>query len=130
MTSTTLSSSLPSTQVPSALLVWVASTTVGSRRSQLAGRLSKSRSVFGRYAETSQPAMAHVVAELRELEGQPDGATLIPTPAVFGTTSASRLLPRGARVVGWLDADGYRGVSDTPQPCPEWLESARAGLDA
>jgi hypothetical protein len=61
------------------------------------------------------------VQDLRELAGQPDTATLIPVPHEFGSTPATRLLPRGARVVGWLDADGYRGVSDTPQPTSEWL---------
>jgi hypothetical protein len=46
----------------------------------------------------------------------------------FGATRASQLLPRGARVVGWLDADGYRRVLDTPQPTPEWLASEAVRL--
>jgi hypothetical protein len=115
-------------QVRRALLVWVASSTVGSSRKRLTAQLNSTRSVFGRYAETSQPGVAKVVEELAELNGLPDHATLIPVPHTFGTTQASQLLPRGARVVGWLDADGYRGIADTPQPCPEWLEDRRAEL--
>ena len=129
MTSTTtLASGTPATQVRGALLVWVASTTVGATRNRLTSQLTKSRAVFGRYAETSQPGVARLVQDLRELEGQPDQATLIPVPHTFGTTHASQLLPRGARVVGWLDVDGYRGVTDTPQPGPEWLEARLSEL--
>jgi hypothetical protein len=128
MTTSTLPGSTAATQVREALLVWVASTTVGATRKQLSHRLAQSRAVFGRYAETSQDGVQRLVAELDELEGQPDSATLIPVPHTFGTTRASQLLPRGARVVGWLDADGYRGVADTPQPCPEWLDARRTQL--
>ena len=125
MFSTTLSRSLSgpvrTKRVREARVVWVTSTTVAAERKRLSSRLSKARSVFGTYAETTQPAVQRVVQDLRELAGQPDTATLIPVPHEFGSTPATRLLPRGARVVGWLDADGYRGVSDTPQPTPEWL---------
>jgi len=127
-TSAVLSGGTPATQVREALLVWVESTTVGAARKRLTTQLNRSRSVFGRYAETSQPGVAKLVRELAELQGQPDHATLIPVPHAFGTTPASQLLPRGARVVGWLDADGYRGVADAPQPCPEWLAAKRAEL--
>jgi hypothetical protein len=118
----------PTTDVRDALLIWVASTTVASERSRLATGLSKARSVFGLYGETTQPAVARMVQELEELKGQPDHATLIPVPHAFGATHASKLLPRGARVVGWLDAAGYRRVLDTPQPSPEWLAVQAARL--
>ena len=118
----------PAVQVRQALLVWVTSSTVGAARKRLTAQLQSSRAVFGRYAETSQPRVAKLVEELAELERQPDHATLIPVPHTFGTTPASQLLPRGARVVGWLDADGYRAVTDTPQPCPEWVADRRAEL--
>jgi integrase len=125
MFSTTLSRSLSgpvrTKRVREARVVWVTSTTVAAERKRLSSRLSKARSVFGTYAETTQPAVQRVAQDLRELAGQPDTATLIPVPHEFGSTPATRLLPRGARVVGWLDADGYRGVSDTPQPTLEWL---------
>lgn len=125
MFSTTLARSLSgpvrTKRVREARVVWVTSTTVAAERKRLVSRLSKARAVFGTYAETTQPAVQRVVQDLRELSGQPDGATLIPVPHEFGSTPATRLLPRGARVVGWLDADGYRGVSDTPQPTSEWL---------
>jgi hypothetical protein len=127
-TSAVLSDSASSTQVREALLVWVESTTVGAARKRLTTQLGRTRSVFGRYAETSQPSVAKLVQELAELEGEPDHATLIPLPHTFGTTRASHLLPRGARVVGWLDAGGYRSVTDAPQPCPEWVEERRAEL--
>jgi hypothetical protein len=127
-TSAVLSGGTSATQVREALLVWVESTTVGAARKRLTAQLNKSRAVFGRYAETSQPGVTKIVQELAELDGQPDHATLIPAPHTFGTTPASHLLPRGARVVGWLDADGYRGVADAPQPCPEWLDDRRAEL--
>ena len=125
---TTQPASQPVSEVCDALLVWVSSTTVGVERARLSSQLSKSRSVFGVYAETTQPAVRRVVEDLRDLRSQPDGATLIPVPHVFGTTHASQLLPRGARVVGWLDAEGYRRVGDTPQPSTEWLEAERARL--
>jgi hypothetical protein len=128
MTTSTLSQAPPSTQVRDALVVWVASTTVGAERKRLATRLSKARGVFGAYAEATQPSVRLLVDDLRDLAGQPDHVTLIPVPHVFGATLASRLLPRGARVVGWLDAEGYRGVVDTPQPCPEWLLEQQAQL--
>ena len=113
---------LPATRVRDARVVWVRSTTVAAERKRLSARLAKARAVFGSYAETTQTGVQRVVQDLRELAGQPDHATLIPVPHEFGTTPATQLLPRGARVVGWLDADGYRGVGDTPQPCPEWLQ--------
>jgi integrase len=126
MFSSTLSRSLPrplpTTAVREARVVWVTSTTVAAERKRLASRLAKARGVFGSYAETTQPAVQRVVQDLRELAGQPDTATLIPVPHEFGSTRATQLLPRGARVVGWLDADGYRRVSDTPQPSTEWLQ--------
>lgn len=115
-------------QVRAALLVWVASSTVGAARKRLTAQLHSSRAVFGRYAETSQPRVTKLVEELAELKGQPDHATLIPVPHTFGTTPASQLLPRGARVVGWLDAEGYRGVADTPQPAPAWVADHLAEL--
>jgi hypothetical protein len=127
-TNTALAVRQPASDVRDALLVWVASTTVGSERSRLVGKLSKARSVFGLYGETSQPAVARMVHDLDELNGQPEHATLIPVPHSFGTTRASQLLPRGARVVGWLDADGYRRVVDTPQPSAEWLASEATRL--
>ena len=127
-TSTPLAPAPPAYEVQDALLVWVASTTVGLERGRLSKQLSKARSVFGVYGETSQPAVARIVEDLKELRGQPENATLIPVPHTFGTTRASQLLPRGARVVGWLDADGYRRVGDTPQPSPEWLHAERAHL--
>ncbi len=127
-TTAVLTGGPPATQVSEALLVWVESTTVGATRKRLTAQLNKTRSVFGRYAETSQPGAAKLVRDLAELTGQPDQATLIPVPHSFGTTPASHLLPRGARVVGWLDAEGYRGVADAPQPCPEWLQDRRAEL--
>ena len=113
---------VPTTQVREARVVWVRSTTVAAERKRLSARLAKARAVFGSYAETTQTSVQRVVQDLRELAGQPDNATLIPVPHAFGTTPATQLLPRGARVVGWLDADGYRRVSDSPQPCPEWLQ--------
>jgi len=72
------------TDVRGALLIWVASTTVGSERSRLASKPSKARSVFGMYAEATQPAVARVVHDLEDLKGQPEHATLIPvrTPSV------------------------------------------------
>ena len=127
-TSTILTTAPPAYEVQDALLVWVGSTTVGLERGRLSKQLSKARSVFGVYGETSQPAVARIVEDLKELRGQPENATLIPVPHTFGTTRASQLLPRGARVVGWLDADGYRRVGDTPQPSPEWLDAERAHL--
>ena len=116
------------THVREALLIWVASTTVAGERSRLATKLSKARSVFGLYGETTQPAVARIVHDLEDLKGQPEHATLIPVPHSFGATRASQLLPRGARVVGWLDADGYRRVVDTPQPRAEWLASEATRL--
>jgi hypothetical protein len=129
--STTLASSpIRATKVRDAMIIWVASTTVGAERKRMTGQLAKARGVFGTYAETTQPGLQRLVAALRDLAGQPENATLIPAPHEFGATPASRLLPRGARVVGWLDADGYRGVTDTPQPCPEWLRERQADLRA
>jgi hypothetical protein len=125
-TITALAEGQPATDVRDALLIWVGSTTVASERSRLAGKLSKARSVFGMYGETTQPEVARMVHDLQDLEGQPEHATLIPVPHTFGATRASQLLPRGARVVGWLDADGYRRVLDTPQPSAEWLASEAA----
>jgi hypothetical protein len=127
-TNTALAAGQPATDVRDALLIWVASTTVGSERSRLASKLSKARSVFGLYGETTQPTVARIVDDLEDLKGQPEHATLIPVPHSFSATRASQLLPRGARVVGWLDADGYRRVLDTPQPPPEWLASEAARL--
>lgn len=127
-TNTALAGRQPASDVRDALLIWVASTTVGSERSRLVGKLSKARSVFGLYGETSQPAVARIVHDLEDLKGQPEHATLIPVPHSFGATRASQLLPRGARVVGWLDADGYRRVVDTPQPSAEWLASEATRL--
>ena len=127
-TCTTLASGPAVSEVQEALLVWVSSTTVGAERSRLSKEVSRARSVFGLYGETTQPAVARVVEDLRDLKHQPDNATLIPVPHVFGVTPASQLLPRGARVVGWLDADGYRRVRDTPQPSAEWLDDQRARL--
>ena len=127
-TNTALAAGQPATDVRDALLIWVASTTVGSERSRLASKLSKARSVFGLYGETTQPTVARIVDDLEDLKGQPEHATLIPVPHSFGATRASQLLPRGARVVGWLDADGYRRVLDTPQPTPQWLASEAARL--
>jgi hypothetical protein len=118
------------TRVKDALLVWVASTTVASERRRLSRQLSASRNVFGMYGESTQPHIARISQDLAELEGQADNATLIPVPHAFAVAHASQLLPRGARVVGWLDDDGYRGVADTPQPSPEWLESQAALLSA
>ena len=116
------------TQVSDALIVWVASTTVGAERKRMSHQLAKARGVFGTYAESSQPRLQRLMRDLRDLAGQPDSATLIPAPHEFGATHASKLLPRGARVVGWLDPQGYRGVTDTPQPCPEWLRERRSQL--
>lgn len=113
---------LTATRVRDARVVWVRSTTVAAERKRLATRLARARAVFGSYAETTQTGVQRVVQDLHELAGQPDHATLIPVPHEFGSTPATQLLPRGARVVGWLDAEGYRGVGDTPQPCPEWLQ--------
>lgn len=127
-TSTTPATAPSATDVRDARLVWVASTTVGLERGRLSKQLSKARSVFGLYGETSRPAVARIVEDLEELRGQPENATLIPVPPAFGATRASQLLPRGARVVGWLDADGYRRVGDTPQPSPEWLDAERSHL--
>jgi hypothetical protein len=127
-TNTALAERQPASDVRDALLIWVASTTVASERSRLARKLSKARSVFGLYGETTQPAVARIVLDLEELKGQPEHATLIPVPHSFGATRASQLLPRGARVVGWLDADGYRRVVDTPQPSAEWLASEATRL--
>jgi hypothetical protein len=127
-TSTTLAPAPPPVRVRDALLVWVASTTVGAERARLTKQLSRARSVFGVYGETTQPAVARLLDDLRELHGQPENATLIPVPHAFGATHASQLLPRGARVVGWLDEDGYRQVGDTPQPSAEWLDAERAAL--
>jgi hypothetical protein len=127
-TNTALAERQQASDVRDALLIWVASTTVGSERSRLASKLSKARSVFGLYGETSQPAVARMVHDLEDLKGQPEHATLIPVPHSFGATRASQLLPRGARVVGWLDADGYRRVVDTPQPSAEWLASEATRL--
>lgn len=127
-TNTALAARQPASDVRDALLIWVASTTVGSERSRLVGKLSEARSVFGLYGETSQPAVARIVHDLEDLKGQPEHATLIPVPHSFGATRASQLLPRGARVVGWLDADGYRRVVDTPQPSAEWLASEATRL--
>jgi hypothetical protein len=127
-TNTALAERQPVSDVRDALLIWVASTTVASERSRLARKLSKARSVFGLYGETTQPAVARIVLDLEELKGQPEHATLIPVPHSFGATRASQLLPRGARVVGWLDADGYRRVVDTPQPSAEWLASEATRL--
>lgn len=127
-TNTALVEGQPTTDVRDALLVWVASTTVASERKRLATKLSKARSVFGLYGETTQPAVARIVHDLEDLKGQPEHATLIPVPHSFGATRASQLLPRGARVVGWLDADGYRRVLDTPQPSAQWLASEAAHL--
>src|SRR4051812_1812814 len=118
------------TRVKAAPPPWAASTTVASERRRLSGRLSASRNVFGMYGETTQPHIARMSQDLAELEGQPDNATLIPVPHGFAVTHASQLLPRGARVVGWLDDHGYRGVADTPQPSPDWLESQAALLSA
>jgi hypothetical protein len=115
-------------EVGDALLVWVASTTVAAERKRLARELSSIRSVFGAYAERSQAGVQRLVDALRELEAQPDDATLIPVPQSFGATHASRLLPKGARVVGWLDADGYRAVADTPQPSWDWLYARQDDL--
>jgi hypothetical protein len=115
-------------EVSDALLVWVASTTVAAERQRLARELSSIRSVFGAYAERSQAGVQRLVDDLRELETQPDQATLIPVPQTFGATHASRLLPRGGRVVGWLDADGYRAVADTPQPARDWLDARQDEL--
>jgi hypothetical protein len=125
---TTTPTVLSVTRVPEAVVVWVRSTTVAAHRGQLSRQLSQTRAVFGRYAETTQPAVQRLVEDLRELDGQPESATLIPAPHEFGTTHASKLLPRGARVVGWLDTEGYRGVSDTPQPCQDWLLEQGAAL--
>jgi hypothetical protein len=127
-TNITLAEGPPASDVREALLIWVASTTVGSERRRLGSNLSKARSVFGLYGETTQPAVARIVHDLEDLKGQPEHATLIPVPHAFGATRASQLLPRGARVVGWLDADGYRRVLDTPQPSPQWLASEAARL--
>ena len=118
---------LETSQVDDALVVWVASTTVGAEHARLVGLQHKARDVFGVYADSREPAQL-VAEQLRALAGQPDGATLIPTPHRFGATHASKLLPRGARAVGWLEVDGYRSVAGTPQPSQEWLEEARAGL--
>ena len=127
-TNSALAEGQPATDVRDALLIWVGSTTVASERSRLASKLSKARSVFGMYGETTQPEVARIVHDLHDLKGQPEHATLIPVPHQFGATRASQLLPRGARVVGWLDADGYRRVLDTPQPSAEWLASEAARL--
>ena len=127
-TKTTPATAPPVTEVHDALLVWVSSTTVGAERRRLSKEASRARSVFGLYGETTQPKVARVVDDLRDLKDQPDRATLIPVPHVFGVTPASQLLPRGARVVGWLDRDGYRRVRDTPQPSFEWLDARRIRL--
>ena len=121
-------SSLPVTECREALVVWVASTTAGAERSRLRAELSKSRGVFGLYAETSQPSARALADRLRTLAGQPDNATLIPEPHAFGSTPAASLLPRGARIVGWLERDGYRSVAGLPQPTPEWLHEAATRL--
>jgi hypothetical protein len=128
LSSTLASSPVRITQVGDAMIIWVASTTVGAERKRMAGQLAKARGVFGTYAETTQPGLQRLVSALRDLAGQPENATLIPAPHEFGATHASRLLPRGARVVGWLDAAGYRGVADTPQPSPQWLREQQAAL--
>jgi hypothetical protein len=125
-TTTSVTTAAPATDVRDARLIWVTSTTVGAERGRLSRQLSKARSVFGVYGETTQPAVARLVEDLRDLNGQAESATLIPVPHTFGATRASQLLPRGARVVGWLDAEGYRRVQDTPQPSREWLESEAA----
>src|SRR4051794_19127612 len=83
-TNTALAERQPATDVRDALLIWVASTTVASERSRLASKLSKARSVFGRYAEATQPAVARIVHDLEDLKGQPEHATLIPVPHTFG----------------------------------------------
>jgi hypothetical protein len=118
---------LDTTEVDDALVVWVASTTVGAERARLVGLQHKARDVFGVYADSRSSAQP-VADQLAALAGLPDSATLIPTPHRFGATHASKLLPRGARAIGWLEVDGYRSVAGTPQPTREWLEDARAGL--
>ena len=119
---------VPVTECADALVVWVASTTVGAERKRLAAERSKARGVFGVYAETAHPSAQRVTDALGALAGRPDGDTLIPTPHRFGSTHASKLLPRGARAVGWLEVDGYRSVAHTPQPDAEWLTDAHRDL--
>jgi hypothetical protein len=128
MSSMSITGIVPVTECADALVVWVASTTVGAERARLRSQQSKSRGVFGVYAEHSQPSAMRVAAELRALSGRPDNETLVAEPHTFGVTHASKLLPRGARVVGWLEADGYRSVAGTPQPTNLWLQEASRQL--
>lgn len=118
---------LTRTECDGALVVWVASTTVGAERARLTKQVHQARAVFGRYADTSASA-ERVAAQLRALDGLADGNTLMPEPHRFGFTHAARLLPRGARTVGWLEVDGYRSVAGAPQPSQEWLAEARTQL--
>jgi hypothetical protein len=127
-TSSTTLTKVPVTECADALVVWVASTTVGAERKRLSAERSKARGVFGMYAETAHPSASRVGDALRALDGRADGETLVPTPHRFGATHASKLLPRGARAVGWLEADGYRGVASAPQPDADWLAHASREL--
>ncbi|HYO40398.1 MAG TPA: hypothetical protein VER39_12170 [Nocardioidaceae bacterium] len=120
---------LTRTECDDALVVWVASTTVGAERARLTKQVHDARSVFGVYADTSE-STRRVAARLRALSGLSDGSTLIPEPHRFGSTHAAKLLPRGARAVGWLELDGYRGVAGAPQPSEEWLAEERTQLGA
>ena len=126
MTTPSTIPTLPVTECADALVVWVASTTVGAERKRLSAERSKARGVFGVYAESAHPS--RVTDDLRALAGRPDGDTLIPAPHRFGAPPASQLLPRGARAVGWLEVDGYRSVAHTPQPDATWLADARRDL--
>lgn len=123
MTTPSTMPTCPVTECADALVIWVASTTVGAERKRLAAERSRARGVFGVYAESAHPS--RVTQDLRALAGRPDGDTLIPTPHRFGATHASKLLPRGARAVGWLEADGYRSVAHAPQPDAAWLADMR-----
>ncbi|MEP7091379.1 MAG: hypothetical protein ABI776_14870 [Nocardioidaceae bacterium] len=128
--STLPSTSLPVTECADALVVWVASTTVGAERTRLGAELSKARGVFGIYAEAVHDGTQRTADALRSLAGRSAGETVFPAPHTFGATPAAKLLPRGARVVGWLEADGYRAVAGTTQPTPAWLDAAHTSLTA